>query len=628
MQLYAGTSQQFIDDTVRNRISEKLRDSFFHHLRYQPSPNEVRSWQNSLTAMCNVLQYADLKDQGVVLEYQLPLSSRRLDCMLTGVDVDARPQAVIVELKQWDAASASAIDGCVTTYVGGRQRDVLHPSVQVGQYQQYLQDNQTVFTSQAVGIGSCSYLHNLQYDPASELFSARHHEALDAYPLFTGDQSPQLAEYVVARVGRGNGQQVLATVLESKYRPSKKLLEHTAAMIQGQQEYVLLDEQLVVFNAVLHQAREGFHAKQKAVLLVRGGPGTGKSVVALNLVGALAQHGYNAQHATGSRAFTYNIKRIVGSRAGGQFRFFNQFGDAERDAVDILVADEAHRIRKNSNNRFTSSSKRSTMAQVDELVQAAKVSVFFIDDLQIVRPGEEGSSVLIREAAARNGAALQEFELEAQFRCSGSDAFINWIDNTLGIRRTANTLWDASDAFEFRIIDSVQELEATIRERNAHGNTARLSAGFCWPWSDPRPDGTLVDDVRVDSWSMPWNAKTESGRLATGIPASHFWASQPGGVNQVGCVYTAQGFEYDYAGVIFGRDLRYDPRTAQWVGNPRVSYDTVVKRANSGFVDLVKHTYRVLLTRGMKGCFVYFMDDDTRNFFRSRMECVESMKIE
>ena len=618
MQLYSGTTVQFVEDTVQNRIAEKLQEAFFAHFRYRPPVSEVNSWRNSLRAMCNIVQYARLEDNCLLLEYQLPLSSKRLDLMITGRDGEGAANAVIVELKQWSDAQPSSVDGCVVSFVGGRLRDLLHPSVQVGQYMQYLADCHTAFVPGGVGLAACSYLHNAQFDPASELYHQRHAKVLERFPLFSGDQTTELAGFMKGRVRAGGGTEVLRDVLQSKYRASKKLLDHTSAMIEGQTEYVLLDEQLVVFNSVMAEAKRGFHEKQKVVVLVRGGPGTGKSVVALNLVGQLSKLGYNAQHATGSKAFTENVRRVVGSRAGVQFGYFNSYVGAPRNEIDVLICDEAHRIRDTSNSRF--SRVRSTKAQIDELLHVSKVAVFFIDDLQVVRPGEVGSSALIGEAAAREGAKLQEFELEAQFRCAGSDAFVNWIDNTLGVRRTANAIWNRSDAFDFQIIDSVEELERRIREKAGAGVSARLAAGFCWPWSDPLPDGTLVDDVQVGSWARPWNAKPDSGRLARGIPKSNFWASDPAGLEQVGCVYTAQGFEFDYVGVIFGRDLRYDPQSGAWYGDPKASEDTVVKRAKGNFVDLVKNTYRVLLTRGMKGCYVHFMDADTRNFFRSRIE--------
>ena len=255
------------------------------------------------------------------------------------------------------------------------------------------------------------------------------------------------------------------------------------------------------------------------------------------------------------------------------------------------------------------------------MIDAAKVSVFFIDDLQIVKPGEVGSCDLIRSAAAAAGAELHEHELEAQFRCNGSDAFINWVDNTLGVRRTANVLWDTTDAFEFRVVDDVRDLERRIRERAAAGHSARLMAGYCWKWSNPTSTG-LIPDVVVGDWIMPWNAKEKDNvELPDHVPPSQFWASDPNGIDQVGCVWTAQGFEFDYSGIIFGPDLRYDPVGGGWIGDREASHDPELRKARGErFLQLVKQTYRVLLTRGLKGCYVYFMDKGTRDFVRSRME--------
>src|SRR5439155_3766164 len=244
----------------------------------------------------------------------------------------------------------------------------------------------------------------------------------------------------------------------------------------------------------------------------------------------------------------------------------------------------------------------------------------FVDDRQVVRPGEIGSVVYIRDAAEDTGCRLFEYELEAQFRCAGSEGFVNWVENTLEIARTANVLWDPKDPFEFRIMSSPDELEAAIRPRAAVGHSARMTAGFCWRWSDPLDGGGLVNDVVMGDYARPWNARPEARRLARGIPKGLLWAHDPRGIEQIGCVYTAQGFEFDYVGVIWGRDLTYDLDRQEWVGHPAQSYDTVVKRAKGQFVDLVKNTYRVLLTRGLKGCFVYFADKDTERFVRSRIE--------
>lgn len=294
--------------------------------------------------------------------------------------------------------------------------------------------------------------------------------------------------------------------------------------------------------------------------------------------------------------------------------------DAEENAIDVLIADEAHRIRTTSNSRFTKKSDRSELYQVEELLHASKVSVFFIDDDQIVRPNEIGSSEYLKQYAREKQCQVFEYELEAQFRCNGSDAFVNWINNTLGIKKTANVLWDQHEEFDFQIFDSPLALENAIKDKVKQKYTGRVAAGFCWKWSLPNHDGTLVNDVVIGDYQRPWDAKPEAKRLAPGIPKAELWAYDPNGINQVGCVYTAQGFEFDYAGVIIGKDLVYNFDSQEWIGQKEHSADSMVKRSKDKFVELVKNTYRVLLTRGMKGCYVYFVDKDTERFFKSRID--------
>jgi DUF2075 family protein len=624
MQLYSGSSNEFIQDATRNGIARKLELAFLDAFHYKPSVQEVQSWQNSLFRMASVLKDGEFTDHGILLEYQLPLSSRRLDCMVTGESPEGQAHSVIVELKQWSDVEPSNAEDCVTTWVAGCKRDLLHPSRQVGQYEEYLRDMHSVFVKGQVALRSCAYLHNISYSVDNEIYSPRHSQVLAKYPAFAGDQADTLISYLGAHLKGGKGQEVLDQVVQSRFAPSKKLLEHTSNVVKDQKTYVLLDSQQVVFAKVLAEAREGAKASRlkKTVVIVHGGPGTGKSVIALHLLGRLSGEGLTAMHLTGSKAFTENLRKLVGTKAGAQFGYFNvnKRGALPPNQFDALVLDEAHRIRESSRDRFTKAEDWSGLPQVDELIHIARVTVFFIDDRQIVRPGEVGSSKLVRQAAAKANANLLEFELDAQFRCSGSNGFINWVDNTLEIQRTANVLWKEADPYEFKVVDSVEDLERRIRDKASQGESARLVAGFCWPWSDPRADGTLVDDVQVGGWAMPWNARPDGKRLAVGIPKSNFWASDPGGIEQVGCVYTAQGFEFDYVGIVFGLDLRYDWDRNEWVADKKHSHDSVVKKSGDQFLDLVKNTYRILLTRGIKGCYVHFMDEGTRRFFRSRME--------
>lgn len=622
MRLYAGTSNQFITDTIQNQIADKLKNAFFSYYRYNPSPGEISSWRNSLRAISLVFQSAELMDHGVLLEYQLPLSSRRLDCMITGRDRNYNDNAVIVELKQWENCEEADGDNEVVTWLGGSKREILHPSSQVGQYSIYLQDTHTAFyENKPVHLNACTYLHNYSFQENDVLLADKFKEIVRKYPVFSSDDVDVLKGYLGEKLEAGEGADVLARVEKSEYRPSKKLMDHVGNVIKGTPQYILLDEQLVVYDKVLACARKGFHHKKKTVLIIKGGPGTGKSVIAINLMADLLLQGYNAHYATGSRAFTQTLRNIIGARGAVQFKYFNSYVEAERNAVDVLICDEAHRIRETSSNRFTPKAKRSKVPQVLEIIDASKVAVFFIDDDQVVRPDEIGSVEYIRANAENAGCDLHEYELEVQFRCSGSDAFVNWINNTLGIRRTANVLWNGEEDFDFRIFDSAESLDHAIRHKVAEGFTARMTAGFCWEWSKhTNPDGTLKSDVMIGNYVRPWNARPEARRLAKGIPKATLWAHEPNGVEQVGCIYTAQGFEFDYVGVIFGNDLIYDFDGQTWAGVRENSRDPVVRKSRDKFVDLTKNTYRVLLSRGMKGCYAYFMDKDTERFIRSRTE--------
>lgn len=637
MRLFAGSSDTFINLNLNNQIAEFLRKEFFKQFGCNPSSNEVMSWRNSLLRMSLILQSAGLHDNGVIIEYQLPLSSKRIDVLVTGKDGDGIKNSVIIELKQWEKCTLSSLESdYVVTWVGGGNRDVLHPSIQVGNYKYYLQENCTAFYegSDPITLHACSYLHNYNYYEEDPIFDARFDKALDKFPVYTADDSDDLASFLSNRLNHGMGMEILTEIEHSKYRPSKKLLKQVSGVIKeklkgglrllGQHrvngDYILLDEQLVVYDTVMSLIRKGETDKQKHAIIVKGGAGTGKSVIALQLLADLTATGHNAHYATGSKSFTSTLRKIIGNNANSMFKYFMSYGEAEPNEIDVLIMDEAHRIRE----RTTYPHKSTGRLQIEDLINAAKVLVFFIDDYQSVRKGEIGTSAFINENAIKQNCKVFEFELEAQFRCGGSDGYTNWVDNTLQIRRTANTLWVNDENFEFKILHSPEELESAIKEKSKLGFSARLTAGFCWKWSDRLDeDKELINDVVIGDYKRPWNAREGLTGMRTGIPKSQFWAYEDGGINQIGCIYTAQGFEFDYVGVIFGNDLRFNPDDSTWEGHPENSHDTQVRNSDN-FLKLVKNTYRVLLTRGMKGCYVYFMDKETERFFKSRLEMAQS----
>lgn len=620
MDLYSGPSDAFLQDSLQNQLTQKLEDAWFQHYGFKPHPAEVAAWRNSLDKMANVLRLADLTNQGISIEYRLPMTSKRLDCMVLGYDEEGNPGATIVELKQWSEC-APADGEHVVTWLGGAKRATLHPSVQVNQYQRFLAEGHTAFHDRAIGLDSCAYLHNYRLRDDDALLDPKFTPFLEASPIFTEQDASELATKLEERLSWGQGHDLLPRIKEGTYRPSKKLMENVAAAVEGQERYILLDEQLEVFDTVVSLVgKAAGDPDNKHAVIVHGGPGTGKSVLAVNLLGRMADEGFAANYATGSRSFTKSLWRILGTDAKNAFRYFHNYAMSNENDLDVLICDESHRIRKTSVSRFTPKDERSGLPQVVELLRVANVSVFFIDENQGIRPREVGSAELIREHAEERDIQVHEMELKTQFRCAGSGAFVGWVENTLNINRTPHVLWEGDEDFDFRLVGSPEEMENMLRQRLNEGHSARMVAGFCWPWSkELGDDDRLVEDVKIGDWERPWNAHDRlTGRPKDAPKASH-WAIEDGGFGQVGCVYTAQGFEFDYVGVIWGPDLVYDPDDGEWIGQPEESEDTVVSRAKTSFLEHVKNTYRVLLSRGMKGCYLYVMDEDTRRFVKSRL---------
>jgi DUF2075 family protein len=615
VRLYEGSIRQFQQDVIHSRIADKLAGAFKAYYHHAAGKSEVGAWQQSFNFLKNSFEVAGLGDNRIIIEYELPYSSRRIDALLFGQSQPGHDGVVLIELKQWsnDGVADAEVEGNVKVRFASGVREVAHPSWQVQGYHFDLLDFLHVFQDEpAPTLSSCAYCHNYaRLEEPQILFATKFRKGLEAFPIFAREDVEALGRYLQQRLSGGAGMEVFNRFIHSTIRPSKRLLDHTGDMINKRQIFTLIDDQIAAYNAIMHRAKELARRQKKSVVIVKGGPGTGKSVIALEVMGGLLRQGRTVMHATGSSAFTNTLRQIVGARAKALFKFFNSFTEASEDAFDILIADEAHRIRETSNNRYTRRDNKSTMPQVDELLNVARLCVFFIDEKQIVRPNEVGSIDLIRDAATKAGVAdgdISEFELKTQFRCSGSDAYLQWLDNALAIRSTEFPRFDPR--MEFRIFDDPASMMTEVRARNAEKkNSARITAGFCWKWSKPKPDGSLVNDVVIGDFQMPWEKKDAFWK----------WATDDSGMEQVGTVYTAQGFEFDYMAVIFGNDFVYEPTSGKWKGVPERSHDTQVKRNNPKLNEHLASVYRVLLSRAHKGVYVYFMDKGTEAYFRNQL---------
>ncbi|MGZ3489439.1 MAG: DNA/RNA helicase domain-containing protein, partial [Isosphaeraceae bacterium] len=470
-------------------------------------------------------------------------------------------------------------------------------------------------------VSGVAYLHNATERGVAQL--RRPAQTQDAL-LFTGERRSEFIDFLRARLAVGaEGAPYADMLLSSHVAPSRQLLTVAAAEIREREQFVLVDEQRLAFNLVLHATESARAGDAKTVVIVTGGPGSGKSVIALSLLGELARRGRTVVHATGSRSFTQTLRKVVGRgsrRTQSLFKYFNQFIDAERNGLDVLILDEAHRIRETSADRYTPARLRSGRPQLDELIAAARVPVFLLDENQVVRPGELGTVADIEAHASGMGLAVQKIPLDGHFRCGGSEAYLDWVNRLLGLTPGGPLPWCRDPVFEVRVAETPYDLEQQLRVQFEAGYGARMAAGFCWPWSDPRKDGSLVPDVVIGDWSRPWNIKGD--RAVGGAPPAALWASDPAGFAQVGCVYTAQGFEYDWNGVIIGPDLVW--RLGRWVAVRAANKDPDFRNRTGvndhEFDRLVRNVYKVLLTRGMSGTVIYSADSRTRTFLRSLID--------
>lgn len=600
-------------------IEKILADHLFSIGSGRPSDAEARSWAASLPVLARDLNDAGLGGVEVLAEHRLPLSSKRADAVLAGTHPKTgRPSYVVVELKQWSSATRWEDSDTLVDVQGARYRPVLHPSLQVAGYADYMRDFVRIFADGRDTITPAAYLHNATEGSIEALRDSR--SAREAR-LFTGQRRGDFHDFLRTHLSPESGVDAADALLSSAVAPSKQLLAVAADEIRDREQFVLLDEQRVAFELVLAAVRRAHAADQKSVVIVTGGPGSGKSVIALSLLGELAREGRTVLHATGSRSFTTTLRQVVGKGSASSkrlFTYFNNFMDAEKNSLDVLVMDEAHRIRASSVQRFTPKAVRDlARPQAEELLDVARVPVFLLDQFQVVRPGEMGSVEQIRSHAAARNLPVVQVDLNAQYRSGGSDAYLDWVVRLLGLRGDGPVEWRDEPGFTVTVADSPAEMESTLAEHQRRGLTARMTAGYCWPWSNPASDGTLARDVVIGDWRRPWNLRGD--RAVGEAPPAALWATAPGGFGQVGCVYTAQGFEYAWNGVIIGPDLVW--RKDRWVpirdANRDPDFRSRSKVDDATFDRLIRHVYKVLLTRGMVGTVLYSVDEETREMLRN-----------
>jgi len=688
MIVYQSTKEGFLDDVLRNEIDTKINQAFYDHLGRHTSPNEVLSWTNSMMHMSNVLMDNEIAaNAGISIEFQIPLTSQRIDFIITGLDESQKEQVIIIELKQWSSAQLTDKDAMVRTRFQHGETETVHPSYQAWSYAALIESyNQTVRDEQ-INLVPCAYLHN--YNPDNVITHPFYSYHTSKAPVFLKSDAVKLREFIKKFVKYGDNKDILYRIENGRLRPSKQLADSIASMIRGNREFIMraepsgspdrslesggnrefimraepsgspdrslategghdrldrnwvseggtdrswasagnrefimIDEQKGVYETALSMAARA-RSDKKRVLVVEGGPGTGKSVVAVNLLAELTQRGqvtrYVSKNAAPRAVYKAKLtgtlkKRMIDNLFGGS----GDYCDIAENTFDTLIVDEAHRLNMKS-GLYQNKGEN----QVLELIRAAKCTIFFVDNDQQIHIKDIGEANLIARWAEQEGAKVQRMKLKSQFRCNGSDGYLAWLENTLQIKETANIRLSPQE-FDFRIVDNPAELRALIRAKNAaqipENNKSRLVAGYCWDWiSKKDPEAYDITFPQYD-FRMRWNL-TKDGST---------WIIAPDSINEIGCIHTCQGLELDYVGVIVGPDLRFENGRVVTDVAQRSSMDRSISGIKTMMKEdpqearqvadrIIKNTYRTLLTRGMKGCYVYFCDTALRDHFASRL---------
>ena len=610
-----------MSDTENDVLETKLYDAIKNKMNRSTGLSELNSWRNSLKEMYITLNDSNIpSDVGVAIEYNIPQTSKRVDFLISGYGKDNKGNVIIVELKQWEKLQAiEGQEAIVETFTGGANRRVVHPSYQAWSYAALIKDYNEYVQDADIELHPCAYLHNYPRVENDPLDAKQYKEVLADAPAFTYGQRDALRNFIKKSIITGDNEDTLVKIEHGKIRPSKQVQDSISGMLKGNKEFIMLDEQKVVYENILSLSTKCQKDGKKRTIIVEGGPGTGKTVVAINLLAELTKRNqfvqYVSKNAAPRTVYGYKLKGTMKkSSVDNLFKGSGCYTEAPMNSVGTILADEAHRLNEKS-GMFQNMGEN----QIKEIIHASRCSVFFIDESQRVTTSDIGSIAEIEKWAERENSEVIKMELVSQFRCNGSDGYLAWIDDVLQIRDTANYDLEGID-YDIRICDSPKEMERIVIEKNSIRNRARILAGYCWNWPKDTRNDVNYHDIKIGDYGISWN-----------LDGGDAFAINPDSVHEAGCIHTSQGLEFDYVGVIIGDDMRYENGEIVTDYSKRAKTDQSMKgikglakddpeKASQLADEIIKNTYRTLMTRGMKGCYVYCTDSELAAYLKERLK--------
>ena len=618
MIVYNDTKRQFVNDVKYGEIADKILSLIKSRGLNAGQEREFESWHHSMQFMRNIVDDIEIDDDvQIAIEYNIPQTSKRVDFIILGADGDNHDNIVIVELKQWSKAEVVDNDMhyTVRTYVANDNRIVCHPSYQAYSYSRFIYNYSQYIQDNSVSLIPCAYLHNYKPEYKSELSAEIYKEWYTAAPFFIRDEVQQFSQFVKKYVTKKSANGDLLYQIEGgRIRPSKSLQDSLSDMVKGNPVFNLLDEQAVCYDMCIKTMLQCQKDRKKRTIVIQGGPGTGKSVLAVNLLMAFINRGYNSAYVTKNSAPRQAFLSLLTANRANHladiehlFRSPFRLSTVPKDGYDCLIVDEAHRLVKKMYGDWTGEN------QVKECINASLLSIFMIDEDQAVTTKDIGSIEEIKTWCKQLNSRIvinPNTKLISQFRCNGSDAYIQFIDNILQRNEETVPMNIQELNYDFRVFDNPVEMREALRQKNSINNKARMVAGYCYDWNVRHGRGEY--DIELpDGFRAKWNLANDK-----------IWAINPTSFEQVGCIHTAQGLEFDYVGVLIGKDLSYDKDSGKIITDKtmisrddntsgiRTACDEVAKR-------LILNTYKTLLTRGQKGCYVYCEDRALADYIKS-----------
>lgn len=628
MIVYSNTKGGFIEDIKDGIIAKKITEEFNNHNINHHNDAEYRAWSNSLVHMYIALDDSEISDEcNVAIEYQIPLTAKRVDFLIGGVDENNHNNVVVIELKQWENSSITSKPDIVTAFTGGANRTVPHPSYQAYSYAKIIENfNEDIYTNN-ISLIPCAFLHNYKEKNRSNIDNEFYAEAISYAPIFLAEDVSKLRNFIKKYIKKKDNIDILMKIENGKLKPAKALQDSVASMLKGNEEFYLIDEQKVAYETIkkivtcsLTESNKINDFNKKYTIIVEGGPGTGKSVVAIKLLCDLIQKGYSANYVTKNSAprevYFEKLKQDKQklSYIKTLFKGSGSYIDVPNNFFACLIVDEAHRL-----NAKSGMFKNLGENQIKEIIHASRVSVFFIDEDQVVTTSDIGSVDLIKKFAEEENSTMihnDDLNLVSQFRCNGSDGYLAFLNNLLGIRSTANYCLDVD--YDIRLFNNPTLMKSELKKKNFN-NKARMLAGYCYNWITKKEIySDLYDIVLENDFKAKWNFSN-----------TNTWAIDENSFDQVGCIHTSQGLEFDYCGVIIGKDLYYKNNEVKTNYLARAKTDQSLKgiKKTKDYLladRIIRNTYRTLLSRGQKGCFIYAEDKELLKY----MSKILNRKIE